>query len=149
VGVIDGHLQLMSLHKGLPSWDAFLQYLFVKPVLQLFKAGCPRVVLCFDCYDYVPAYKAMTQLKRVHHHTTDKPVCTFNPDDGLPASIPEVPPPLVHTLRKTDVKKRTRAGSHALSYEPRLQGQAGGNDLRARAAPPSDANASQGLRVHH
>lgn len=91
VGVIDGHLQLMSLHKGLASWDAFLQYLFVKPVLQLLKAGCPRVVLCFDCYDNVPAYKAMTQLKRVAHHTTDKPVCTFNPAEGLPASIPEVP----------------------------------------------------------
>ena len=89
VGVIDGHLQLMSLHKGLASWDAFLQYLFVKPIMQLFQAGCPRVVLCFDCYDYVPAYKAMTQVKRVQH--ASKPVCVFNADHGLPATIPDDP----------------------------------------------------------
>jgi hypothetical protein len=91
VGIIDGHLQLMSLHKALPSWEAFMQYLFVKPTLQLFAAGCPRVVLCFDCYNHVPVYKSMTQLKRVHHHTAARKVCTFNPDHGLPAHIPEDP----------------------------------------------------------
>ena len=89
VGVIDGHLQLMCLHKGLPSWDAFLQYLFVKPVMQLFEAGCPRVVLCFDCYDNVPAYKSMTQTKRVSKQK--KQVCVFDPAHGLPASIPDDP----------------------------------------------------------
>jgi hypothetical protein len=78
----------MSLHKGLASWDAFLQYLFVKPIMQLFAAGCPRVVMCFDCYDHVPVYKSMTQIKRVNHA---KKVCVFNPDHGLPATIPDDP----------------------------------------------------------
>ena len=87
VGVIDGHLQLMCLHKGLPSWDAFLQYLFIKPIMLLFAAGCPRVVLCFDCYDHVPIYKSMTQTKR----TMKTKVCVFDPAHGLPARIPEDP----------------------------------------------------------
>ena len=87
VGVIDGHLQLMSLHRGLASWDAFVQHLFVKPVMQLFAAGCPRVVLCFDCYDHVPVYKSMTQTKRVNR----KEVCVFNADQSLPPTIPDDP----------------------------------------------------------
>ena len=88
VGVIDGHLQLMCLHKGLASWTAFLQYLFIKPIMLLFAAGCPRVVLCFDCYDNVPLYKSMTQIKRVN---AKRQVCVFNPEHGLPARIPDDP----------------------------------------------------------
>lgn len=87
VGVIDGHLQLMALHKDLPSWDAFVQYLFVNPIKKLFSAGCPRVVMCFDCYDHVPSYKSMTQLKRVHRG----PVAVFDSSHSLPARIPEDP----------------------------------------------------------
>ena len=87
VGIIDGHLQLMCLHKGLASWEAFVQYLFVKPILQLYQAGCPRVVLCFDCYDNVPIYKSMTQTKR----TMKKEVCVFDPSHGLPPHIPHDP----------------------------------------------------------
>ena len=82
----------MCLHKGLPSWDAFLQYLFLKPVMQLFDAGCPRVVLCFDCYDHVPVYKSMTQTKRVKTAASKKrEVCVFNPEHGLPSRIPDDP----------------------------------------------------------
>jgi len=55
------------------------------PIQQLFAAGCPVVVLCFDNYDGVPAYKAMTQLKRANHH----PVCIFNHDQPLPVCIPD------------------------------------------------------------
>jgi len=32
VGVIDGHLQLMCLHAGLNTWEAFIQCLFVRPI---------------------------------------------------------------------------------------------------------------------
>jgi hypothetical protein len=63
VGIIDGHLQLMCLHNKLSSWKCFVNYLFLRPIMKLFDAGCPRVVLCFDCYDNVPVYKNMTQLK--------------------------------------------------------------------------------------
>jgi len=85
VGVIDGHLQLMCLHGKLPSWDAFVKYLFLKPINKLFEAGCPKVVLCFDCYDNVPAYKNMTQLKRAKGFK----VCVFDARQDLPSFIPE------------------------------------------------------------
>jgi hypothetical protein len=89
VGVIDGHLQLMCLHTKLPSWDAFIKYLFLKPIKTLFDAGCPRVVLCFDCYDNVPVYKNMTQLKRAGK--TAQQVCVFDASQDLPKNIPDDP----------------------------------------------------------
>lgn len=85
VGIIDGHLQLMCLNSGLGSWDRFVQYLFVNPIQKLFAAGCPKVVLCFDSYDSVPAYKSMTQVKRATVHN----ICNFGPDDRLPNFIPD------------------------------------------------------------
>ena len=99
VGVIDGHLQLMCLHKKLPSWKYFVKYLFLNPVKKLFDAGCPRVVLCFDCYDNVPVYKNMTQLKRAKGHK----VCVFNADQGLPKNIPDDP---MLFLMNRDFKKK-------------------------------------------
>ena len=88
VGVIDGHLQLMSLHSGLQTWERFAQYLFVKPILTLFAEGCARVVLCFDCYTYVPVYKAITQQKRCSRMTEIK---TFQSHWDLPSCIPSDP----------------------------------------------------------
>ena len=68
VGFVDGHLQLMRLHPQVGSWANFIKYQFVKPLKMLLDAGCPRVVLCFDCYDNVPLYKNMTQVSRVNRH---------------------------------------------------------------------------------
>ena len=85
VGVIDGHLQLMCLHAGFQTWDTFVAAMFVRPIQQLFEAGCPTVVLCFDSYDHVPIYKSMTQLKRARPHK----VCVFGPGQELPPQIPE------------------------------------------------------------
>ena len=85
VGVIDGHLQLMCLHAGLHTWDAFLTHLFVKPIQRLYAAGCKTVVLCFDAYENVPSYKAMTQLKRAKPHK----VCVFGAEQDLPQQIPQ------------------------------------------------------------
>ena len=84
VGVIDGHLQLMRLHGGLPSWDAFVDYLFLRPIARLFEAGCPVVVLCFDSYDSVPQYKSMTQKARAGAHS----VQPFEAGDELPERVP-------------------------------------------------------------
>lgn len=85
VGIIDGHLQLMRLHSGIPTWDAFAEYLFVRPIMRLFEAGCATVVLCFDSYDNVPAYKSMTQNMRVAKHSEVK---VFLPHQELPSCIP-------------------------------------------------------------
>ena len=84
VGIIDGHLQLMRLHGALPSWDAFVQYLYVRPIARLFEAGCPTVVLCFDSYDSVPVYKSMVQGSRAAKHV----VQVFRKDQQLPERIP-------------------------------------------------------------
>ncbi len=84
VGIIDGHLQLMCLDGRLGSWERFLQYMFVNPIKKLFDAGCPVVVLCFDSYDSVPVYKAMTQQKRAARAAAP-PSCT---GDELPPCIP-------------------------------------------------------------
>lgn len=84
VGIIDGHLQLMCLDGRLGSWERFLQYMFVNPIKKLFDAGCPVVVLCFDSYDSVPIYKAMTQQKRASR-VAAPPSCT---GDELPPTIP-------------------------------------------------------------
>ena len=99
VGVIDGHLQLMCLHNKLPTWDLFVKYLFIRPIMKLFDAGCPRVVLCFDCYDNVPAYKNMTQIKRAKGHK----VCVFNASQRLPPSIPD--DPMLYLMNR-DFKKK-------------------------------------------
>ena len=85
VGIIDGHLQLMSLHEGIQSWARFVDFLFLRPVLKMYAAGCKKVVLCFDCYDFVPAYKAMTQTSRVQRHE----VKVFEPHWDLPTFVPE------------------------------------------------------------
>ena len=53
----------------------------------LLDRGCPRVVLCFDCYDNVPEYKNMTQTRRTGLHT----VRPFGPDQDLPTEIPSDP----------------------------------------------------------
>ena len=84
VGVIDGHLQLMCVNSGLVTWERFLQYLFVNPIKKLFDAGCPVVVLCFDSYDTVPAYKSMTQIKRCQKKSS----VDFRAGDDLPLTIP-------------------------------------------------------------
>ena len=86
VGVIDGHLQLMSLNARFRSWEQFLLAVFVRPIQRLFEAGAPVVVLCFDAYDQVPAYKSMTQLKRCARVL---PCATFHADEALPEEIPE------------------------------------------------------------
>ena len=85
VGIIDGHLQLMSLHAGLQSWNKFVQYLFVKPIEALFTQGCKRVVLCFDSYSHVPVYKSITQQKRCSRMVEIK---TFQAHWELPSCIP-------------------------------------------------------------
>ena len=90
IGVIDGHLQLMSLHHGLQSWERFVQYLFVKPIHALFAQGCPRVVLCFDCYAHVPVYKSITQQRRCSRMQEIK---TFQAHWDLPSCIPSDPMP--------------------------------------------------------
>lgn len=94
VGVIDGHLQLMCLHSGFQSWDAFIMAVFVRPIQRLYAAGCPTVVLCFDSYANVPAYKAMTQQKRATPHK----VCVFGPDQALPTEIPD--DTMVHLMNR-------------------------------------------------
>ena len=86
VGVIDGHLQLMSLNAHFRSWEQFLLAVFVRPIQRLFEAGAPVVVLCFDAYDQVPAYKSMTQQKRCARVL---PCATFRADEPLPEEIPE------------------------------------------------------------
>ena len=86
VGVIDGHLQLMSLNSNFSSWEQFLLAVFVRPIQRLFDAGAPIVVLCFDAYDQVPAYKSMTQLKRCSRIA---PCVSFTADEALPEEIPE------------------------------------------------------------
>ena len=88
VGIIDGHLQVMCLNSRMENWNSFIYALFVSPIMQLFKLGCPRVVLCFDSYDSVPAYKSMTQTKRMQ---AVKDVCIFEKRNGLPETIPEDP----------------------------------------------------------
>ena len=50
----------------------------------LLDRGCPRVVLCFDCYDNVPEYKNMTQTRRTGLHT----VRPFGPDQVC-SSLPK------------------------------------------------------------
>ena len=85
VGVIDGHLQLMCLNSNFISWDRFIQVMYLAPIYKLFKLGCPTVVLCFDNYEKVPAYKNMTQLKR----SQGKKVAVFHPKQLLPPIIPE------------------------------------------------------------
>ena len=87
VGFVDGHLQLMRLHPQVGSWSNFVKFQFIKPLKMLLDAGCPRVVLCFDCYDNVPAYKNMTQTSRVSKHT----VRPFAEGQELPEHIPEDP----------------------------------------------------------
>lgn len=84
VGIIDGHLQLMCLHERMGSWDRFIQIMYINPIENLYKMGCNTVVVCFDAYDFVPAYKNMTQIKR----TQGKEVCTFAPNQELPHCIP-------------------------------------------------------------
>jgi len=84
VGVIDGHLQLMCLNERMVSWDRFIQVMFVSPINQMFKQGCPTVVVCFDSYEHVPIYKNMTQLRR----TQGRAVCTFDAAQDLPSRIP-------------------------------------------------------------
>lgn len=85
VGVIDGHLQLMCLHAGFGTWEVFLHALFVRPIERMFAAGCKTAVLCFDAYEHVPAYKAMTQLKRVQAHGS---TAAFDAHQALPLDIP-------------------------------------------------------------
>jgi hypothetical protein len=87
VGFVDGHLQLMRLHPQVGSWSNFVKFQFIKPLKMLLDAGCPRVVLCFDCYDNVPAYKNMTQTSRVSKHV----VRPFAEGQELPEHIPEDP----------------------------------------------------------
>jgi hypothetical protein len=89
VGVIDGHLQLMSLNANFRSWEQFLLAVFVRPIQRLFAAGAPVVVLCFDAYDQVPAYKSMTQLKRVARVAPPTGGVSFAADEALPEEIPE------------------------------------------------------------
>ena len=86
VGVIDGHLQLMSLNSNFRSWEQFLLAVFVRPIQRLFDAGAPVVVLCFDAYDQVPSYKSMTQQKRCARVL---PCVAFTADQSLPDEIPE------------------------------------------------------------
>ena len=69
IGFVDGHLQLMRLHPCIGTWSNFVRCQFVKPLQMLLERGCPRVVLCFDCYDNVPEYKNMTQTRRVGAHS--------------------------------------------------------------------------------
>ena len=87
MGFVDGHLQLMRLHPQVGSWSNFVKFQFIKPLKMLLDAGCPRVVLCFDCYDNVPAYKNMTQTSRVSKHV----VRPFAEGQELPEHIPEDP----------------------------------------------------------
>jgi hypothetical protein len=92
VGVFDGHLQLMSLNPNFRSWEQFLLAVFVCPIQRLFTAGAPVVVLCFDAYDQVPAYKSMTQLKRVARvalPTGSSGGVSFTAEEALPEEIPE------------------------------------------------------------
>ena len=91
VGIIDGHLQLMCLNSAsYGSWDGFLIGVFLRPIQRLFLAGCHTVVLCFDSYDHVPLYKAMTQLKRVAtQRTRSEEAEAFCPADDLPGHIPD------------------------------------------------------------
>ena len=89
IGIIDGHLQLMRLNPHSGSWDNFVQFQFVKPLRMLLDSGCNRVVLCFDSYDHVPAYKNMTQSKRINKHV----VPTFAEGQHLPRNIPDDPMP--------------------------------------------------------
>jgi hypothetical protein len=89
VGIIDGHLQLMCLHSGFNTWEVFLTAVFLRPIQRLFGAGCATVVLCFDSYDHVPAYKSMTQLKRARPHAPAGGGCVFGAEEELPDAIPE------------------------------------------------------------
>ena len=91
VGILDGHLQLMRLHPCLENWATFVRTLFVKPLKMMLDAGCKRVVLCFDSYGSVPAYKNMTQLKRCSKHE----VRTFGEQQPLPQHIPDDPMPFL------------------------------------------------------
>lgn len=48
-------------------------------------------MLCFDAYDNVPAYKSMTQTKRVHNQQDRRGniACVFGPEQDLPPLIPD------------------------------------------------------------
>ena len=89
IGIIDGHLQLMRLDARMGTWECFIRNQFIKPIQILFSLGCPRVVLCFDNYGAVPAYKSMTQISRCNKH--GPPVKVFGAHDSLPSSIPDEP----------------------------------------------------------
>ena len=89
IGFVDGHLQLMRLSPCSGSWANFVAFQFVKPLRMLLDSGCNRVVLCFDSYSHVPAYKNMTQTKRINKHV----VPTFAADQELPRNIPDDPMP--------------------------------------------------------
>ena len=94
VGVIDGHLQLMCLNaRSFGTWEGFLVGMFLRPIQKLFLAGCSTVVLCFDSYDHVPSYKAMTQQRRVataqKQRASSCVADAFRPTDELPPQIPE------------------------------------------------------------
>ena len=95
VGVIDGHLQLMCLNsRSFGTWEGFLVGMFLRPIQKLYLAGCSTVVLCFDSYDHVPSYKAMTQQRRVtaaqkQQQRSSGMADEFRPTDELPPQIPE------------------------------------------------------------
>ena len=92
VGFVDGHLQLMQLHPCIGSWTNFVRCQFIKPLQMLLERGCPRVVLCFDCYDNVPEYKNMTQTRRSSSHNA-RPFYPGNPWIS-PKLYPWLPPKL-------------------------------------------------------
>ena len=86
MGVIDGHLQLMGLTPYFRTWPSFLYAMFIRPIQRLFEKGkCSTVVLCFDSYDHVVAYKSMTQRKRMNQRAT----VSFTSADDLPEEVPQ------------------------------------------------------------
>lgn len=87
VGIIDGHLQLMRLDVRMETWECFIRNQFLKPMYEMLDSGCSRVVLCFDDYSNVPAYKSMTQKSRANKFE----VKVFGLHEELPPVIPDEP----------------------------------------------------------
>jgi len=83
----DGQIRLMQGGQSrdrIQTWDEYIRRQFLHPITR-FLETCDTVILAFDCYEYVPPAKCMTQLKRRRHI----PPTDFGEHSCLPPNVPQ------------------------------------------------------------
>lgn len=81
---IDGQIKLMK-SSHIKTWKDYMDCQFAWSIRNYFQGSVSTVVLAFDNYDYVPASKGMTQMKRRKH----LPQVNEDEQTPLPPFIPD------------------------------------------------------------